>query len=136
MFKLSLFKYKNINEWIISRHKYWAGFEENSSWLKIEIIKLNGFNFNKKIINIIEKVFPIPHSPMNKILLLLLLKLFLFVFFILLNKNAVRELGKNTEILTCLTTQDKKKIYYILKQGVYCIDIDYSKGDNYQFKSK
>ena len=48
----------------------------------------------------------------------------------------IENVQKNTEILTCLTTQDKKKIYYILKQGVYCIDIDYSKGNNYQFKSK
>ena len=54
----------------------------------------------------------------------------------ILSHFKIENIEKYNELLSCLINKNKDKIFYIIKSGIYFIDIDYSKGVKYQFNSQ
>ena len=48
----------------------------------------------------------------------------------------IDNIEKYNELFSCLINKNKNRIYYVIKTGIYYIDIDYSKGVRYQYNSK
>ena len=54
----------------------------------------------------------------------------------ILSHFKIDNIKKSNELISCLINKTKNRIYYIIKSGIYYIDIDYSKGSKYQFTSQ